>query len=91
MGKEHKRSRRHKVKAESTSAKPRDQLFPCRCPPGYPKQNQQIIKDKQEAENNYNYSKLQQKHRPETVSNELLGGGGLNRFGVATTLALVQL
>ena len=33
------------IKANSTSGKPRGQLLPSSYPPGYPKQNQQIVKD----------------------------------------------
>ena len=38
------------IKSNSTSGKPRGQLFPSRCSPGFPEQNQQIVEVKQEAD-----------------------------------------
>ena len=58
---------------------------PSRCPPGYPKQYQQIVKDQQEADKQLQLRKNTTEARIETVSNKLLGS--LNRFHAAAILA----
>ena len=38
-------TRRHRVTPSQAESQEVSSPFPCRCPPDYPKQNQQIVKD----------------------------------------------
>ena len=64
-----------------------DSYFPTKWPNGYPKQKR--CQRHTHSKTNYNKNKLRQKNRLGTVSEKYFTGG-LNRFYVATSLALTS-
>ena len=80
MGKEHKASRRHKAKQYMRKARRSAQQMSTSQEVSLADVHQAIlnkinkpIKYNRKRTKNYNYNKLQQKHRLETVSHKLLG------------------
>ena len=79
----------HSIKSNSTSGNLRGQLPPSRCPPGHPKQNQQIFR----LTGSEHTITIRINHNRSTALERSVinyWGWGLNRFHALATLALVS-